>query len=120
MCKRIKDVAEATGLSSYTIRYYEKEGLLPPIARDKNGIRQFTEKNLYWLDLVICLKKTQMPTEQIKRIVELSQEGDQTIPERKSILKAHRALINEQIKALEESKKKVDKKIAFYDGADEC
>lgn len=120
MCKRIKDITAETGLSSHTIRYYEKEGLLPPIARDKNGIRCFTEDNLFWLDLVICLKKTKMPTSQIKRIVELSMEGDNTIEERKGILEAHKDKIDAQIKELEESKKKVIKKIQFYDGAGEC
>lgn len=120
MAKRMKDVTAETGLSVHTIRYYEKEGLLPPIDRDKNGIRQFTDDNMFWLDLVICLKKTKMPTEQIKRIVELSQEGDHTIPERKAILEAHRSTIDAQIKELKESKKKVDKKINFYDGSGIC
>ncbi len=120
MCIRIKAVTEATGLTSHTIRYYEKEGLLPPITRDKNGIRCFSDDNLYWLDLVICLKKTKMPTDQIKQIVELSQIGDETIPERKAILKAHRDKIDAQIKELEESKKKVMKKIDFYDGLGAC
>ncbi len=120
MCKRIKEITEQTGLSSHTIRYYEKEGLLPPIARDKNGIRCFTDDNLFWLDLVICLKKTKMPTEQIKKIVELSIEGDHTIPERKEILQAHRNKIDSQIQELENSKLKVDKKINFYNGSGEC
>lgn len=120
MCTRIKEVAEKTGLSSHTIRYYEKEGLLPPIARDKNGIRCFSSDNLFWLDLVICLKKTKMPTEQIKQIVILSVEGNHTIPERKEILKTHKDKIDGQIKELEESKQKVIKKINFYDGAGEC
>lgn len=120
MCKRIKEVSEETGLSAHTIRYYEKEGLLPPIARDKNGIRCFSGDNLFWLDLVICLKKTKMPTEQIKKIVELSIEGDQTIPERKIILETHKNKIDAQIKELEVSKIKVEKKINFYDGSGEC
>lgn len=120
MCKRIKEVSVETGLSPYTIRYYEKEGLLPTIARDENGVRCFTEENLFWLDMVICLKKTKMPTDQIKQIVQLSQEGDHTIPQRKTILEAHKGVIDAQIAELEESKRKVDKKIDFYDGAGDC
>lgn len=120
MFKRMKEVTQLTGLSSYTIRYYEKEGLIPPIARDDNGIRQFSDDNLFWLDLVICLKKTKMPTEQIKQIVDLSLEGDTTIEERKAILLHHEAVIDAQIKELQESKAKVEKKISFYNGSGQC
>lgn len=120
MSYKMKEVSQKTGISSYTIRYYEKEGILPPIERDSNGIRIFSEDNLFWLEMVICLKKTQMPMTEIKKIVQLSQMGDETIPERKRLLKEHRDYIDQQMKELEESRKKVDFKIAYYEGTGSC
>lgn len=117
---KINQVSKITGISSHTIRYYEKEGIIPPIKRDNTGIRLFNEENLFWLDLVTCLKKTQMPVNDIKRIVELSQKGDITIPERKEILEEHKRNIEQQIKDLQKSKEKINQKIAFYNGADSC
>jgi DNA-binding transcriptional MerR regulator len=105
---------------AHTIRYYEKEGILPPIERDENGIRIFSEENIFWLDLVICLKKTNMTVNDIKRIIELSIQGDSTIDERKSILLGHKNKIASQIEELEESMKKIEKKIDFYDGKESC
>lgn len=117
---RMKEVVERTGISSYTIRYYEKEGIIPPIQRDNSGIRLFTGENLFWIDMVCCLKKTKMSVNDIKRIVQLSQEGDSTIPERKEILIKHRTEIDRQIDEMRESKKKIDVKIAYYDGEGSC
>ncbi|WDV47355.1 MerR family transcriptional regulator [Clostridiaceae bacterium M8S5] len=117
---RIKDVAKLTNLSGYTIRYYENAGIIPPVKRDKNGVRIFTEENVFWLNLVTCLKRTKMPVNDIKKIVQLSQEGKHTIPERKEILKNHRKNIELQIEELEYSKNKIDQKIDFYNGNKKC
>lgn len=115
----IKEVSEITGLSPYTIRYYEKEGIIPPIHRD-GGVRSFTDDNIAWIDMVICLKKTNMPINDIKKIVELSQLGDSTIDDRKAILLNHKSDIEAQIEELSKSLHKIDKKISFYDGAGSC
>lgn len=48
----IKSVSERTGLSAYTIRYYEKMGIIPEVNRDENGVRAFTEDDIAWLELV--------------------------------------------------------------------
>ncbi len=120
MTYKIKNVEHMTGLTSHTIRYYEKEGILPPIERDKNGIRIFSEQNLAWLLLVSCLKQTDMPVRDIKEIVRLSQIGEETMQSRKELLEQHKKKIEHQIESLKESMEKIDKKIAFYDGADHC
>lgn len=117
---KINQVSKITGISSYTIRYYEKEGIIPPIDRDDKGIRLFSDENLFWIDLVTCLKKTKMPINDIKMIVQLSLKGDSTISERKEILKSHKKNIELQIKELEKSMKKIDQKIDFYNGSENC
>lgn len=116
----IKDVVKITGITSHTLRYYEKEGILPPIDRDSGGRRVYSDENLTWIDIVSCLKATKMPVAQIKEIVRLSIIGDETIEERKKILKDHRLEMVRQLDELKNSIKKIDKKIAFYEGAGEC
>lgn len=120
MAYTINKAAEQTGITAHTIRYYEKEGIIPPIKRSESGIRLFSEDNLFWLEMVSCLKKTGMPVSDIKRIVALSMQGDATIPERKRILLAHKKVIRQQIEALEESMRNIDIKIRYYDGEDTC
>ncbi len=116
----IQEVAEKTGVTAHTLRYYEKEGILPPIGRDTAGRRVYSDENLAWLELVTCLKATKMPVADIKEIVRLSIEGDGTIPTRREILVAHRKVMEAQLAELEQNISKIDKKIAFYDGADSC
>lgn len=116
----IKEAAEISGLSAYALRYYEKEGILPPISRDGGGRRVYSQENLVWLEIVACLKQTHMPVTEIKEIVRLSILGDQTIGERKTMLLDHRKVMVDQVNALKESIKKIDKKIAFYDGSGSC
>lgn len=111
----IKDVSEKVGISAHTIRYYEKCGLLPYISRDANGIRKFSQDDIFWLEIIKCLKNTGMTIENIKGIVDLSLKGNETKNERKEILFDHRKKILEQIKELKDNLKKIDLKIAWYE-----
>lgn len=117
---KIKEVAEMTGVSAYTLRYYEKEGILPPISRDSSKKRAYSDENLSWIEIVTCLKQTKMPVSDIKEIVRLSIIGDETIPTRKEILMNHRLEMKRQMAELKKSIDKIDKKIDFYDGKGSC
>jgi len=116
----IKHVSEIVGLSSYTIRYYDKCGLIPFIARNKNGVREFNEDDIFWIEIIKCLKNTGMTIEDIKSIVDLSLKGDHTKEERKNILLEHRRKILEQIESLNNNLKKLDSKIAWYENNSGC
>lgn len=116
----IGQVSDVTGLTAHTLRYYEKEGILPPVERDGGGRRSYSDENLAWLDIVTCLKQTEMPVSDIKEIVRLSIIGDSTIPERRRLLLAHKNKMLEDLARLESNIGKIDRKIAFYDGADKC
>jgi len=120
MSYSIKEVAEKVGVSAYTLRYYEKDGILPPIPRNKSGRREYSDEHIAWIELVTCLKETNMPVREIKRIVALSIEGDETIETRKEILLDHKKEIKNQMNQLKASLKKIDKKISFYEGEDGC
>lgn len=112
----ISKVAERTGLSSYTLRYYEKEGLLPEVKRNEKGIRMYGEEDIFWIELVKCLKDTGMSIAEIKHIIELSLEGDHTIEDRKNILLNHKVQLEEQIKGLQHCMDQIDKKLEWYEG----
>ncbi|MEG0005592.1 MAG: MerR family transcriptional regulator [Clostridium sp.] len=112
----VGDVAKKVGLSSYTLRYYEKEGLLPNVARSDKGIRVYSDSDITWIELIKCLKSTGMSISEIRSIVELSLEGDGTIPTRKDILLNHRAKLELQIEDLVKCINKIDNKLDWYDG----
>lgn len=110
----IKQVSEKTGLSIYTLRYYDKEGLLPLVTRSKSGIRRFSDNDISWLKLICCLKNSGMSIEQIKEFMILCLQGNQTVEIRKDILLSHREKILQQMKQLENSLHTIDYKIDHY------
>ncbi|AEW76905.1 hypothetical protein CF65_01113 [Aggregatibacter actinomycetemcomitans HK1651] len=74
--------AQKMGISAHTLRFYDKEGLLPNVGRDEHGNRRFTDKDLQWLSLLQCLKNTGMSLKDIKRFAKCTTIGDSTIEER--------------------------------------
>ena len=80
--------AEKIGISAHTLRFYDKEGLLPNVGRDEHGNRRFTDNDLQWLSLLQCLKNTGMSLKDIKRFAECTTIGDDTIDERLSLLES--------------------------------
>lgn len=110
----IKQVSCKMNLPTYTLRYYEKEGLLPSIHRSEGGARRFSEEDLDWLGLICCLKSTGMPIRQIKEFVDLSRQGDETLKERCDILLGHKREVEARIKAMENQLRKVTKKIECF------
>ena len=105
------------GSSASTIRYYEKKGLLPNIRRTKGGIRQFDEETIEWLKLIECLKKTGLSLAQIREFMDMSTQGDATIPQRLTLFQRQRDAIQEEIRQLEEILHLVDYKCWYYETA---
>lgn len=110
----IKQAAEKVNLTEYTIRYYDKEGLLPFVERDKLGNRAFTEDDLEWLGLICCLKNTGMPIKQIKEFIRLCLDGDETLEIRKELLIEHRREVLRKISELKLNLEKINYKISHY------
>ncbi|EPZ52676.1 MULTISPECIES: MerR family transcriptional regulator [Alicyclobacillus] len=111
----IHEVAEKFGLSAHTLRYYDKEGLLPFISRNKSGNRTFTELDLNWLAMICCLKNTGMPIKDIKQYSAWCKQGIETIDERKELLQEHRKQVVKQIEELQKNLELIDSKIATYE-----
>lgn len=78
----IKAFAQAVGLSSYTLRYYEKIGLLKAVQRNTSGHRIYCHKDLEWIHFVVRLKETGMKLEKIKEYARLREQGFSTLQQR--------------------------------------
>jgi len=116
----IKQISEITGYSQSTLRYYEKEKLLPPVKRNINGVRIYSEDYLEWISLISCLKNTNMPVSEIKKFVVFCAEGDKTLKERLDIVLKHQQDIKDQIAELKNYQKHIDFKVEYYKKAIEA
>lgn len=110
----VKEFAELAGMSTYAIRYYENEGLIPEVQRTYGNIRMFSDYNLSWLRLVHCLRATGLSIENIKHYIEMCFVGDQTIPARAEIIFQQEKSLREQIKTLAEQMKIIQYKKQYY------
>ncbi|QAY66508.1 MerR family transcriptional regulator [Paenibacillus protaetiae] len=111
----INEAAQKFGLSAHTLRYYDKEGLLPFVSRSHSGNRTFTDSDLEWIALICCLKNTGMPIKEIKQYVDWCRQGSATIDVRKALFVAHRQAVLRQIEELNNNLELIDAKIAFYE-----
>ncbi|MFA1821005.1 MerR family transcriptional regulator [Virgibacillus oceani] len=97
----VKEVAEQVSISPSTIRYYDNQGLLPFVRRDKNGYRVFKENELFWLELIRYMRKTGMPVKALQRIVHLQLKGNETLTDQIQIIEEHQERLRKQIKEIE-------------------
>jgi len=114
---KIAEVSERYGLSSDTLRYYERIGLIPPVNRGENGIRDYNELDIRRVDFIKCMRSAGLPIEVLIEYVSLVQQGDQTIEARKDILKDQRNLVAERIKEMQKTLDLLDHKIEVYEKA---
>lgn len=114
MTYTIRQASEKTGLTEHTLRYYDREGLLPLLTRSESGIRLFSQNDIEWLGLICCLKSSGMSIENIKEFMNLCMLGEQACEEKKEILVKHKEHILEQLKLLTQSLSTIDYKIEHY------
>lgn len=110
----IQEVARQTGLSTYTLRYYERVGLIHPIDREQNTHRRYNAEDVGWIDFLTKLRATGMSIKDMQRYAELQRQGDETLPERVEMLKSLRDQVEERIDELNEHLKLVYYKIEIY------
>ncbi|MDR3542054.1 MAG: MerR family transcriptional regulator [Desulfosporosinus sp.] len=109
-----KEVTDKLNISMHTLRYYEKEGLLPPVTRDKNGNREYSDLNLEQLLLIRCMRATGMSISYIKKYMEICKEGYSSVPSRKEILLLQKQILEDHKKELEENLEVVNLKLQYY------
>jgi MerR family transcriptional regulator, aldehyde-responsive regulator len=114
---KIAEVSEHYGLSSDTLRYYERIGLIPPVTRNESGIRDYGELDIRRVEFVKCMRSAGLPIEVLIEYVALVQQGDQTIEARKEILKEQRELLLIRMQEMQKTLDILDHKIEVYENA---
>jgi DNA-binding transcriptional MerR regulator len=107
----IGEVAHLTGLSIYTLRYYDELGLLPQVRRAENGHRVFDEEIVGWVHIIKCLRATHISLSDIQRFTELAYQGGDTITQQRALLEAHRREIEQCMSEVNAAIALIDDKI---------
>ena len=115
----IGEAAARTGLSVETLRYYDRAGLLGPLRRDHGGRRVFDPGALGVLDVVLRLRRSGMPVEDVRRFAELLREGDTHRSGRLALLRQHRDRVVGHLDDLRSDLAVVEWKIAAYEAAED-
>lgn len=110
----IQEVSHATGLSTHTLRYYERIGLIHPINREENTRRCYTADDVGWIDFLMKLRATGMSIKDMQRYAALQRRGDETLPERVEMLKSLRDKVESHIEEMNEHLKLIYYKIDYY------
>lgn len=113
----IKEVAEKYDITADTLRYYERVGMIPKVTRKANGIRDYQEDDLGWVELAICMRSAGLPIEVMIEYVRLYKEGDNTIPARLELLQEQMNSLQEQKAQIESTMKRLAYKISKYEEA---
>ena len=113
----VSEVSKRTGMSAHTLRYYDREGLLPFVERSASGMRVFKEKDFAWLQLIECLKASGVPLKEIRQYIDWYQEGNATLAQRRNMFHNRKQVVEEQVKALNKTLDMLTYKCWFYDVA---
>ncbi len=110
----MKEVAQITGLSEHTLRFYEKQQLILNIKRDSNNYRLYSDFDIQWIQFLTKVKSTNMPLKDIQKYAELMAKGNSTLAEREEMLLKHKQRIAEQISTLSDILIQIDNKLLRY------
>lgn len=113
----VAEMAETIGISGHTLRYYERAGLIEPIARTLGGQRRYQPADIDWVRFLIRLRETGMPIARMRHFVALGAQGEATIGDRLSLLADHRRDVRRQIARLHEHEQALAATITEYQQA---
>ncbi|MBE6887947.1 MAG: MerR family transcriptional regulator [Ruminococcaceae bacterium] len=120
MVYSVGEMAKQLGVTPSTLRYYDKEGLLPFVSRTKGGIRQFKDSDYEWLQVIECLKKTGMQLKDIKQFILMAMDGDDTIDQRLELIIKQQQYVRQQIADMQQTLDTLDFKRWYYETAREA
>ena len=110
----ISEVAKELNLTTYTLRYYDKEGLMPFVERTPNGTRLFKESDIDALKIIECLKATGMPIKEIKDFIDWCSDGDSTLHQRYDMFMERKANVEAQMEGLKKTMEVIEHKCWYY------
>ncbi len=114
---KIAEVSVRYKISSDTLRYYERIGLIPPVNRNASGIRDYNEIDIRRVEFIKCMRSAGLPIEALIEYVALVQQGDRTIEARKEILIEQREQLAARLKEIQKTLDILDHKIEVYENA---
>lgn len=110
----IGEVVKQTGLSAHTLRYYEKEGLLPFVTKNSSGLRVYTTNDLRWLSMIECLKDSGLQIKEIRQYIEWFRQGDSTLQQRLELFQNRRKALEAEITRMQTVMNKITFKETLY------
>ena len=113
----IREAAARSGITVHTLRYYERIGLVQPVARARTGHRRYGDDDLRWLELLKKLHATDMSIRKMLEYARLARRGEPTFAARRALLDAHRCDVEAKLEKLRSTHALIKKKIASYDRA---
>lgn len=117
MVYTVSEMAKLLNVPPSTLRYYDREGLLPFVSRSPGGIRVFSEADYRWLKMISCLKSAGMPLKDIRRYIEMAMQGDETLPQRLQMFIDQRQRLLDQMEELRQTLDVVEYKCWYYETA---
>jgi len=111
----IAEASRSTGVSAYTLRYYERVGLIDGVDRADSGHRRYDDQDLAWIEVLQCLRATGMPIRRIRRYAELVREGEGSEGDRLALLEEHRAAVLARLAEVQKHLAFIEQKIARYE-----
>jgi DNA-binding transcriptional MerR regulator len=120
MTYTISQVAEKMGVTVPTLRYYDKEGLLPFVDKNPDGTRVFKDEDFQGLQIITCMKNSGLPIKEIKKYMDLCQAGDSSLQERLEIFFERKEAVQKQIEELNKVLETINHKIWYYETAIEA
>ena len=117
MVYTVGEMARLLEVPASTLRYYDKEGLLPFVERSSGGIRMFRESDFEWLQVIGCMKKAGMSIKDIRQYIEMALQGDDTIDLRLSMFRRQQEELKRQMEELRHTMEMVDYKCWYYETA---
>lgn len=113
----INEVSKKYNVSCDTLRYYERIGVIPEVHRNSSGIRDYTDEDLRWVELALCMRNAGLSIETLVEYQRLYQEGDSTIEARLGLLNEQMDILGNQKKQIEETMDRLSYKISRYKNA---
>ena len=111
----IADAARATGLSTHTLRYYERVGLIDGVDRAGSGHRRYDDQDLAWIETLQRLRATGMPIQRIRRYAQMVRDGEGNERDRLALLQEHRAAVKARLAEVNAHLAFIERKIARYE-----
>lgn len=117
MLYTVGEMARFLNISASTLRYFDKEGLLPFVERSNSGIRMFNDKDYEWLKIIECLKKSGLSIKEIRSYIDMTKRGDDSLEERLQLFEERKKDVERQMKELQETLDLLKYKCWYYEMA---